>query len=466
MMITRDVINPDINYHGYTKQDLCQLIDKWKRLLVEKHGAQKGQTLAIGIMTVNHNHVAALFAGAELGMKIFLITKPIAVETLHATKMGQFGPVDITVTQRFPDGDIHYEMFSRYSKRICYEDEAQFYATVPFQPWEVYPEDDLIFASTSGTTSDSRPVMFSHRDAYELSKRNISVFKLGKENVIQHTANMHHASSMLTSLIPSLMVCDQHYFGSVSLGMHFISSERPHINLENMCRRGVDRFIVGNIGLLYLIVSGFKDTAVRPAKRFLVNVSGFTVPENLYQMCHDYPIDLISHYGSIDTGIPILVNYVDRNSVYRENYLGKTVDVFYRVSDNTVSCDLWDADRSMPDDLLNIDGEYFYQGRRNTEVNDDETLSLLKEQLVDYSVVKTDKAKYLVVWDKPDLDYVTARSGIQLLFEGPIHLNKEDFFIDTKISMEQLRAYLDHNYLPKEDYGGLKQVWNDNEKSN
>jgi hypothetical protein len=120
----------------------------------------------------------------------------------------------------------------------------------------------------------------------------------------------------------------------------------------------------------------------------------------------------------------------------------------------------------MPDDLLNIDGEYFYQGRRNTEVNDDETLSLLKEQLVDYSVVKTDKAKYLVVWDKPDLDYVTARSGIQLLFEGPIHLNKEDFFIDTKISMEQLRAYLDHNYLPKEDYGGLKQVWNDNEKSN
>lgn len=466
-MITREIINPDINYHGYTKEDLCQLIDKWKRLLVEDYDAQKGQTLAIGIMTVNHNHVAALFAGAELGMKIFLITKPIAPETLHATKMGQFGPVDITVTQRFPDGNIHYEMFSRYSKRVCYEDEVQYIATVPFQPWEVYPDDALIFASTSGTTGESKPVMFSHRDVYELSKRNISVFNLAKENVIQHTANMHHASSMLTSLIPSLMTCDNHYFGAVSMGRHFIQGERPHIFLENLCRRSVDRFIIGNIGVLNMFLLGFNSTEVRPTKRFLINISGFTVPERLYDLTKQYPVDFVSHYGSIDTGIPIIVNYVGEHSTYRESYLGRTFDDFYRVNGNYVMCDLWNSPRRMPDDLTVVADEYFYQGRRNTEVNDDEFIMLLQEQLVDYTVVHTDVGKYLVVWDKPEMDYSAFQSGIPSVFGTPIHLNKDDFYVDTKISMEQLRAYLDYNFPKvKPAFNIWEGIWNDNTKSN
>ena len=206
MLITRDIINPDLNYHGKTKAELELLINRWKRLLVHRYQAQRGQTLALGIFTVNHNHLALIFAASELGMKLFLLTKALSMETIPATKLGIHGPVDITIAQDFDPRDHHWSMFSRYSKHVVHESEIDTYLDDGnFDPWEIDSNDALIFASTSGTTGISKPVMFSHNDVYEISKRNISVFKFDKTSVVQHLTNMHHASSMLTSLMPALM---------------------------------------------------------------------------------------------------------------------------------------------------------------------------------------------------------------------------------------------------------------------
>ena len=192
MLITRDIINPDISFHHKNKTEICLLINRWKRLLVNEYQAQRGQTLALGIFTVNHNHLALIFAASELGMKLFLITKAISWETIPATKLGIHGPVDIIVAQEFEPNDHHPIMFQKYSTHVIPESAIDTYTDdADFQPWQIDESDVLIFASTSGTTEKSKAVMFSHKDVYEISKRNISVFKLYKTSVVQHLTNMH-----------------------------------------------------------------------------------------------------------------------------------------------------------------------------------------------------------------------------------------------------------------------------------
>ena len=77
---------------------------------------------------------------------------------------------------------------------------------IPIQPWKVNPEDTLLVSSTSGTTRPSRPVLFSHKEVMGISKRNIPIFKFDKNSRVCHSRNLHHASALLTSLLPSLMI--------------------------------------------------------------------------------------------------------------------------------------------------------------------------------------------------------------------------------------------------------------------
>lgn len=450
-VINRHIINPDITYEGLSRDDLFILINKWKRLLVYKYGVERGNVVSLAIMTVNPNHIACLFAIAELGAKILVITKPIAPETLHATKMGIFGPVDLTITQRFNEGDLHNEMFRRYSKQICYEEEIE---TVISEDdvtpnYMIEGSDEFIFASTSGTTGNSKPVMFTHNEAYQISKRNINVFGYTKDSVFQHTTNMHHASSMLTSLFPSLMACDTHYYGSIALGPHIISSYLPKEFVEKcLIERGVDNLLFSNMLIVNLLILGLNSTTQKFTKKLTINVSGFTVPERCYRMTKDYPIEFVSHYGSIDTGIPLLVNRVTSETEFDDKFLGVQPDDFYTIDGDKIACSLWNEPRNMPDDVDNVNGRYYYKGRREDPAIDQELLDMFDEQFEDYSIVYVGDKKILVLWDKegPVFDFHKERTFLPVIFQHIVHLPKQDFIVDTKVSMEQLRAYLEHHY--------------------
>ena len=447
MLITRDIINPDLNYHGKTKAELELLINRWKRLLVHRYQAQRGQTLALGIFTVNHNHLALIFAASELGMKLFLLTKALSMETMSATKLGIHGPVDIVVSQEFNKNDHHPIMFSRYSKHVVHESEIDTYLDDDkFDPWKIHEEDVLVFASTSGTTATSKPVLFSHKDVYEISKRNISVFKFHKSSVVQHLTNMHHASSMLTSLMPSLMISDVHYYGNITLFPKgevkvYIESELPENFISSLVNRGVDRIQANDISLDLLLIT-WHNLKPKTDKRLLVNISGSTVPDYLYTASKLLPLDFVSHYGSVDTGIPLIVNYVDQTSSYEEDYLGKVVDDFYVIDGNKVTCKLWKSPRNMPDTLERLRDRFYYRGRNTVE--NIEMMQLIKDQIEDFSIVEIENDRYLVIWNSTH--NFASQSGIRVLFKEIIFLAKEDFVIDTKVSMEQLREYIKHHY--------------------
>ena len=449
-MINRHIINPDINYDGANRDDLFRLINRWKRLLISKQ-ISRGDIMALGIFDVSLNHVACLFAAAELSLKIFIITKPLAKETIHATKMGIHGPVDITISQRIETDNLHIEMFERYSKQICYEDEIDQITDDTDILTSISSNDPLIFASTSGTTGTSKPILFTHDEAYKISQRNISVFGYTKENVVQQTVNMHHVSAMLTYLFPTLMACDTHYVGGIAFTPQYIQNKIWYpIQFVETCLtdRKVDNIICANSFMLSAIQWGMTEANRLPEHRITINMSGFPAGPEIYDMAKQYPIDFISHYGSIDTGIPLLVNKITHDSVYEPGYIGKLVDDFYRIVGNMVYSDLWSEPRPVPDTLLVEEDRFYYSGRKEEHpLYTGELKQTMLEQLGDHDFVVVNSGKqFIVIWNKQDrYDIENGKTSIDKVITF-VYLNKEDFMVDTKVSMEQLRAYLEHHY--------------------
>ena len=116
----------------------------------------------------------------------------------------------------------------------------------------------------------------------------------------------------------------------------------------------------------------------------------------------NFNLEFISHYGSIDTGIPLLVNYLDENTEYRSDCLGVPPDDFYdiQVSPTTnaiVGCQLWSEDRTLDDILYVEDNLYFLKGRVE---------------------------------------------NANTVFDIPDDLDLDKFYQDTKLNMEQLRGHL------------------------
>lgn len=445
--IDRYIINPNINYDGLNRDNLFSLINRWKRLLIFGHDVKHGDVLALGIFDVNANHIACLFAAAELGLKVLIITKPLTRETIDATKMGIFGPVDITISQDLDPDDLHVEMFKRHSKKICYESEID--AVTNDREVNAWPKPDdiLIFASTSGTTGNSKPVLFSHDEVFKISQRNIDIFGFTKDTIVQQTMNMHHASAMLTYLLPSLMVCDIHHVGPIAYGPHLYKKVWTPTEFVEQClsENKVDTIICSNIFFLKLLLEGFDQTDVTLDHRVTLNISGFPATEELYEISKRYPINFISHYGSIDTGIPLLVNNINESSLYKKNFIGTVPDDFYIIQGNTVKCELWSSPRKIADDIVLLNDGYYYNGRETDALIDDELIQNLKEQNIDFTITTGGNKKCLVIWDNPAI-LETRGTFVNKIFDIIVHLKKQEFIVDTKVSMEQLRAYLEHHY--------------------
>jgi acyl-CoA synthetase (AMP-forming)/AMP-acid ligase II len=388
MFVNRDCIGDDIIFDDYTKDTICFTINRIKNMLRDA-GATKGDLVTISIMRVSMEHVASLFACAEMGLKIIILDSPATIESLPFTKLALHGPSKYYIHDSQEDttkiyNGLHDEMIRRYGgKSIDIRDDS---STEDFYV-EVSSDDPLLLSSTSGTTKASRPVLFSHKEVYAISKRNINVFDFEPSSFVCHSRNLHHASALLTSLFPSLMGSQRHF--NIAIG-HDLSGE------DLLLLQGY-RWI-HNINTTHIMIPNkatlidFLETINEPFKRTLnINMCGFALDQEFVELAEKYNVRFQSHYGSIDTAIPLLVNFVDKDSVVKENGLGVLADDFYQFDGKEVRCELWDEPRYIEDDLT-FDGQFFIEPRDLPEVPDDVDL--------------------------------------------------EPFYQDTKINFEQLRGYL------------------------
>ena len=408
-LINRHILNDNINFDSKTKEELIHEIKKWKMLFRENYNVRKGEVVAISILDVTHYHLSCLLACAELGLKIFIIDAPATKESLPYTKLALHGPADYCVHHEFMGDELydglHGQMIREYSKELIDTRELVFKEPKDFEMPDKVSEDDIfMISSTSGSTKPSRKIEFTHKEVYEMSRRNIDIFKFKPETKVLHTKNMHHASAMICTLLPSIMVSEYHrsftlpqnldWISDVNILKQMISNEQYKINSKG----GYHMTVPNQMILEFLLKSVFPYFK----NKTIISMCGFTLPEEYVDIAKNYNLEFISHYGSIDTGIPLLVNYLDENTEYRSDCLGVPPDDFYdiQVSPTTnasIGCQLWSEDRILDDILYVEDNLYFLKGRvENTNT----------------------------VFDIPD------------------DLDLDKFYQDTKLNMEQLRGHL------------------------
>lgn len=458
-MINRNIINRDISYDGHDYSEICSRINRWKSLLVDKD-AKKGDTVALAIMSVNVNHVAAIFACAELGLKLFIFSRPLSKETLHATKMGQFGPMDFSIVEEYLlQEDYHREMFDLYGGHIIMQNEIEEYIDSGNLYGDVVRTfDPFIFASTSGSTGNSKPIFFTHEETFETVLRNAEAFDFEKESIVAHTMNMHHASALMTYLLPSLVVCDTHYHYFIqNRTLPGTDTTTPESFVDEILDKNISHIIVAYAPVIDLYVKLLKKHNISDMRELKINVSGFTMPKKYYDYAKKLPIQFYSHYGSVDgtIGSPVLMNKVDKNSVYRPKLLGKQIDDFFRLTITEdgayVSGKLWSGYRKMSD-LLDFDGEFYYHNGRNDWSEEymrwnDEIGALIKEQHGDYTLIALEKTSFLVLWDaEKEYDFDLNTTPIKKMVDRILYLKKQDFQVDTKVDNAQLIAWLKYHY--------------------
>ena len=143
----------------------------------------------------------------------------------------------------------------------------------------------------------------------------------------------------------------------------------------------------------------FLETFAGQFKRTVnINMCGFVLDEEFVDLAREYNVCFQSHFGSIDTAIPLFINRVDKDSIVIPNSLGVLCDDFYKTTLENgrmkVEHPLWDSPRYIDDELELVDGQYVIHSTREN------------------------------VLDIPD------------------DFDMSPFFQDTKINYEQLRGHL------------------------
>jgi acyl-coenzyme A synthetase/AMP-(fatty) acid ligase len=344
-------------------------IDKVKNLLRDA-GAVKGDLITISILIVNDFHIASIFACAEMGLKIIILDSPATLESLPYTKLALHGPSKYYIYDSQEDtsdiyGGLHDEMIRRYGgKSIDIRDESSsenFYV-------EISPNDPFLLSSTSGTTKASRPVLFSHQEVYEISERNIRIFDFNEESVACHSRNLHHASALLTCLFPALMSTKNNF--SIPIG-HDLSGEDNLLLMgyHNIRKNKTTHIMIPNKATLIDFLETFNEPFIETLN---INMCGFALDEEFVDLAQKYNVRFQSHYGSIDTAIPLLVNFVDKDSTVIENSLGVLPDDFYKTTLENgrmkVEHEWWDEPRYMEDELELVDGEYIIHPKQRSDL--------------------------------------------------------------------------------------------------
>ena len=405
--LNRDILDREIYWYDNKKTIettpyIKEGINQWKHLL-HNNGAVKGNLVTISMLTVDIHHISAILACAEMGLKIVILDSPATKESLPYTKLALHGPSDFYIhfnhTGYGAYKGLHGEMLKRYGGKPIDCLDVGDMPIGDLDTGEVYPDDPLLMSSTSGTTKPSRPVYFSHKEVMTISHRNINIFKFDSESVVVHSRNLHHASAMLTSLIPALMVSNHHITFPVSHDNSIMTDKRQLELYKLIHDQEVTHIMIPNKHTLM----DFLETYNVPFKRTLnINMCGFALDQSFVELAERYNVYFQSHYGTIDTAIPLLINFVNKDSVVKENSLGVLPDDFYQLNGTEVMCELWDEPRYIEDKLKHKDGEFFIKPRKETS------------------------GRYL----------------IELLRDCPEEIDLDLFFQDTKLNMEQLRGHI------------------------
>ena len=325
-IITRDKINKDIKVcNPFSKKwddynSLCRKIDQIKNTLI-RHGAEKGDSVALIQIFISINHMASVFACLELGLKLIVADMPATKESLPYCKIALRGPTKFTLydsdifTYKFEekDGRAWHDMIFNYSSHAISEKE---YDDV-FDATPIWATEDCIglVSSSSGTTDWSKAVDFTQKEIYSIASRNIKLFNFQKSDVVAQTKNLHHGGSLLIGFLPSIMTCDTHISAFIADYKNYFDANKHfqvHI-IKALNEMQCNRITNYDVFESFLELAG--DTIGKFSRTLIIIPFVFKSSPRLIELAKKYNVEVHNTYGSIDSQmIPLSINKITKDS--------------------------------------------------------------------------------------------------------------------------------------------------------
>lgn len=384
-IITRHCLNKDLIIyqhndeqqldHAVNYDQLCDMINYWKVMLVEKYQVSAGQTCYIDLGKQDIYYYSLFFAICELGLAIVIDLPNVTTFTNIKTnyRLNMHGKIDFWFANsqrqddhwnkiRFNHIATHVinpaEEFDHYSVK----DHSSF-NTIANAIW-CTPDMPLICTSSSGTTGIPKKVIESHYKIYGMSKRMTQLLNFEKSDRICHTKNIHHGSSVVLFFLPSFMACNDHL-------TKIWSAADPTASIENLVKFAVRE----KPNQLFLYTTEFLTEFLQllpPVDYKLELLTLYQITPEIIKLQKEKNVAVIrSTYGESTIGSAILLKTVSKDvdlAAYEINNMGPQMDDFYnlRITDGKLDVSIPSIDqdwKSSGDNFTLANNNYYFHGR-------------------------------------------------------------------------------------------------------
>ena len=399
-IISRHCIHPDMLLHEHdvetgklikihTRDDFCELINRWKVYLVDKYNVQPGQTLGMEL-SPGLLYYALIFAAAELGLT-FIIDWPFCYSErdINDPKVSMWGQIDYVVINSQdqmldrPWTEWTHARNLKYSKTLIYEDklfeydinQCQRFDEISNTIWAT-PATPLANFPSSGTTGLPKKLMNTHEKVYKMSKRLTGINFLNGLRVLNFN-NLNHGASMTYHFLPSFISGSELFTAAGVNGPN-------EFGIDNVLRFSIEN----KINQVFLYRTDYVEYFLKnmPRLEYTFNImTMWQITPEMIELVKEKNINWIrSPFGDTSIGTGILVKHVDQSTdltTYDITNQGPKLDDFYQVEIRDghlwVACPDLDQDwRSSGDVFEEINGEFYFKGRANQYLINGERVKL------------------------------------------------------------------------------------------
>lgn len=487
MIITRNIINPNIKYKDYVHNqeirsydfaELSQKIDGFKNYLVDKYNCQPGEKILIACKA-GIAQTALIFAAAELGLTIVVVDYQrddgFTDKNYIDPKTRLLMPIDYFVLDIKKPWDHKFTLFNNISENIFfvlnhapmiegkdgmddYRDIAIFEANengdfIPYDldttPNNLIRADQntvLMTCTSSGTTGTPKVIQHMHGFIHALITRNQSMY-YGRVGVV---INLQHGSSFATYFLPA--ICSENV--------------TCILNLKTSRYEICSALKLDHVMLPYtFLIENFFNAATRKSLELNLYTLGYIKNSWLDEVQKGKAKDVISIFGSNETSGPVLLNKLSDPNFSETRYV--KVDDFYDININEngemiVGLPVYENKTISTNDLFRIENNaYYHLGRSD--------LIRIKDFSVDAQAWNTEAKKilncdfvfdtvhqkiYLSVWESDEglvnkiksiNTYLSKVTGGLIQIDKSAVLVYENFLSGIKLDQELLRDHFRNN---------------------
>lgn len=490
-VLSRHHINPEILIHQWNTdsgeittfnyKQLCDMIDYWKYMLVEKYHASPGKTVMIEFNLTSVYYFSALYAAWELGMTLIVDWMHSNSEQMcHSKVFSIHGKIDYAIVYSKQLDPTDKKFYSEWDvlrtrlhcNQVITEEDFDNYQIVDHTQYKkvtstVYatPTTQAIWTATSGSTGIPKQQRIDHNSVVLQAQRLCQHLDFQTGTSSLHTNNLHHGASACYHFLPSMMTAKDHWI----LNSMFATDSELKKLADCIVERKINKIFLYTPSKL---ASWLQTTT---ALHHPVDVTTlYYCPKDMIALAKEKNVRSIrSVFGDTTIGYGFLIKTVDCSQPldhYEPNCIGPKLDNFFdfdiqdqslyvRVS-GTGSTE-W---KTSHDKFDFRDDKYYFLGRgTDYRINDEwirhQEIESKVSELFDVNnnegativVDNEEQQVYLAIWvnnpkAEAELDrWFSQRYRGVYISKRANNLDKKDFMGARKISRPALREYFRNN---------------------